>query len=158
MPYGIKNESPEQTNWMERCVSSVMKANPKYPESRAIAICKAQLKKNNWKVKKGEAELSMKEELWELEKKIREAITGPIKEKEQVTWVADIFDDFIIVEKGDKLYKLEWSISGDTVTVNWDSVVEVKRRVVYDPVSQSSIKIPNIKGQHRRLTWGPTTI
>jgi len=172
MPYGIPNEKPEQTRWMERCVESVMESNPKYPESRAIAICKAQLKKNNWKVKKSEeedAELSMREELWELEKKIREAIMGPsqiVESPPTGPWVADVFDDYIIVEKGAKMYKVNWSMSGDDVTVDWDSAVEVKRVTVYEPVKGESeereivTKVPNIKRspQHRRITWGPNTI
>lgn len=52
MPYGIDKESPEQTKWMEKCVSSVMKQNKS--KSSAIAICKAQLQKNGLKVKKSE--------------------------------------------------------------------------------------------------------
>lgn len=54
MPYGVPNEKPEQTKWIEKCVESVMNNNPDYDESRAIAICKAQLKENNWKVPKSE--------------------------------------------------------------------------------------------------------
>lgn len=52
MPYGIKNETKEQTKWIESCVLSVMKANPKYSDDTAIAICKSRLKKNGWKVPK----------------------------------------------------------------------------------------------------------
>lgn len=55
MPYNIPNETKEQTKWMESCVESVMKSNPDYDQSRAIAICKVQLKKNNWKVPKSES-------------------------------------------------------------------------------------------------------
>jgi len=54
-PYGIDNETPEQTKWMESCVESVMKSNPDYEQGRAIAICKNKLKKNNWKVPKSES-------------------------------------------------------------------------------------------------------
>jgi len=55
-PYGIPNEKPEQTKWLENCVESVMKANSKYSQDTAIAICKTQLKKNNWKVPKNSEE------------------------------------------------------------------------------------------------------
>jgi hypothetical protein len=166
MPYGIPNEKPEQTKWMEKCVTSVMGDNPDYKKDRAIAICKAQLKKNNWKVKKGEAELSMREELWDLEKKIREAIRGPVDAPVPSSgpWVADIFDDYIIVEKADKLFKVDWSMSGDDINVDWDTAVEVERKTVYEPVEGESereviTKVPDVgKGKHRRITWGPTTI
>ena len=159
MPYGIPNEKPNQTKWMESCVESVMGQNKDYDKSRAIAICKAQLKNNNWKVKKGEAELSMREELWELEKKIREAITGPMTDQPSSgPWVADVFDDYVIVEKGSSLYKVNWSLSGDSISVDWDTAVEVERKTVYDPVSESTIKVPNVKGAHRVITWGNRTI
>lgn len=162
MPYGIPNEKPEQTRWMEKCVSSVRKDNPKYSESRAIAVCKAQLKKNNWKVKKGEAELSMKEELWELEKKIREAVSPTdFREEPASAWVEDIFDDFVILNKDRKLYKVDWSLSGDEVSIDWDTLVEVERKTTYEPVGKSETKIPDIKStdnKHRRITWGRRTI
>ena len=165
MPYGIKNEKPEQTKWMERCVSSVMEQNPKYKGNKAIVICKAQLKKNNWKVKKGEAELSMREELWELETKIREAINGPgtIRDEPASTWVEDVFDDYVIVNRGDKKFKVDWSISGEDVKIDWDSAVEVERKTVYEPSEadrEITTKVPDIKKEstHRRITWGPTTI
>ena len=163
MPYGIPNEKKEQTRWMEKCVSSVMSDNPKYPESRAIAICKAQLKKNNWKVKKGESELSMRDELWELEEKIRAAIGGPTDMvRDSGSWVEDIFDDYVIIHKGDKRYKVDWSLSGEDVNIDWDTAVEVERKTVYEPVSKSEgMKIPNVRSrenQYRRLTMGPRTI
>ena len=159
MPYGIPNEKPEQTRWMEKCVSSVMDSNPKYTEDRAIAICKAQLKKNGWKTKKGEADLSMHEELWELEKKIREAIGGPMLDSPASSpYVSDIFDDYVIINKGSKLYKVDWSMSGDEVTIDWDSAVEVDRKTVYEP-SESEMKVPDVKTpKHRRITMGNMTI
>jgi hypothetical protein len=161
MPYGIKNESPEQTSWMERCVSSVQEQNPKYPKSRAIAICKAQLKKNDWKVKKSsESELSMREELWDLEKKIREAIQSPIKldSPSSGPWIEDVFDDFIIVSKDSKLFKMGWSIKGDDVTVDWQGATEVEKVVSYEPVkSESEFKISKRAGSGRVITYGNVT-
>ena len=54
MPYGIKNESPEQTKWMEKCVGSITGTNKRtgknYTEDEKIAICKWNLKKHGWKV------------------------------------------------------------------------------------------------------------
>lgn len=170
MPYGIKNETKEQTRWMESCVESVMGDNEDYTKPRAIGICKAQLKSNNWKVKKSEesdAELSMREELWDLERKIREAIMGPIPidVPSSGPWVADVFDDYVIVEKANKMYKVNWSISGEDVSIDWDTAVEVERMTVYEPVSGESEKeivtnVPDVKRTQtgRRITWGPTTI
>lgn len=43
MPYGIPNETPTQTEKMERCVADVMKKQPKLSKSSAIAICKTSL-------------------------------------------------------------------------------------------------------------------
>jgi len=56
-PYGVPNEKPEQTKWLESCVESVMKSNPDYDQARAISICKNQLKRNNWKVPKSDSEI-----------------------------------------------------------------------------------------------------
>lgn len=169
MPFGVPNETKKQTQWLEKCVTSVRKSNPDYPESRTVAICKAQLKKNNWKVPESsdKAELSIRDELWELEKKIREAIdpvTPPVD-----TWVDDVFDDYVIIHKGDKLYQVDWSMSGDDVIIDWNTSVEVERKTVYEPVSEAErqiiTEVPNVKqpfvtykSKHRRITYGHTTI
>jgi len=164
MPYGIKNETPKQTKWMEGCVDSVMGENKSFTKSRAIAICKVQLKKSDWDPD-AISELSMREELWELEKKIREAIMGPMGDDvERHLWVADVFDDYIIVEKENDLYQVDWKISGEEVTVNWDTAKKVERMTVYEPVKGESeheivTKVPDLKApQYRRITNGPTTI
>jgi len=58
MPYGIPDEKPNQTAWMERCVSGIKGTNKRtgkpYTEGDKIAICKAQLKKQGWKTSEGE--------------------------------------------------------------------------------------------------------
>jgi hypothetical protein len=50
MPYGIPNETKEQTMWMEHCVSDIHGTNKRtgkpYTEGEKIAICKAQMKKS----------------------------------------------------------------------------------------------------------------
>lgn len=43
MPYGIPNETEEQTAKMESCVAEVMHKQPKLSKSSAIAICKSSL-------------------------------------------------------------------------------------------------------------------
>lgn len=56
MPYGIKDETTEQTKWMEKCVTKVMKSGK--DKSSAIAICKTQLKKASGNLAKAELSLS----------------------------------------------------------------------------------------------------
>jgi len=161
MPYGIKNETPEQTKWMEKCVRSVMNSNPDYDESRAIAICKATLKKNDWKVPSdSDSELSMREELWELESKIMEAIGSPVREMSPVSgpYMVDVFDDFVIVEMGSKMFKIPWSLSGDNVKVDWEKAVEVERKTVYEPSESEKrkINVPRVNAPNggRRIGYG----
>ena len=139
MPYGIKNETPEMTKWMENCVDSITGTNSRtgkpYKEGEKIAICKWNLKKHGMK-KESSSELSMREELWDLEKKIRDAIVGPSKEvvaPSSGPWVADIFDDYVIVESGSKLYKVPYTMEGDAVTVDWAKATVVERKTVYEP-------------------------
>jgi len=52
MPYGIKNETPKQTRWMEHCVSGIQGNNKRtgkpYTEGEKIAICKSQLQTQGW--------------------------------------------------------------------------------------------------------------
>lgn len=161
MPYNIPNETPKQTRWMERCVNSVMESNPDYDESRAIAICKATLKKNDWKVPDdSESELSMREELWELEKKIMEAVGGPVRDVFPAPgpYLVDVFDDFVIVEMGNKLFKLPWLMSDDEVKVDWKNAVEVERKTVYEPSESEkrNVNIPRVNAPNsgRRIGYG----
>lgn len=57
MPYGVDKDqggdSPSNTSWMERCVSSVSGKNKRtgkpYTKGEKIAICKAQLKRKKSK-------------------------------------------------------------------------------------------------------------
>lgn len=168
MPYNIPNERPEQTAWMEKCITSITGINKRtgkeYKEGEKIAICKWNLKRHDWKVPKSEeAELSMREELYGLEKKIRDAIMGPMKEVREQSgpWVVDVFDDYVIVDNAAKLFKVPYTIKGDEVSVDWAAAVEVERKTVYEPISaerEITTKVPNVKGQHRRITWGPKTI
>lgn len=51
MPYGMKGgDTPENTKWMEKCVSDIRGTNKKtgkpYTEGEKIAICKAQYEKS----------------------------------------------------------------------------------------------------------------
>jgi len=165
MPYGIENETPKQTKWMEDCVESVMSKNKGYDKSKAIAICKAQLKKSDWDPD-AQSELSMREELWQLEDKIREAIGGgnnTMVEPAYSPYVADVFDDYVIIEKGPKLYKVDWSLSGGDVTIMWDTAVEVERKTVYEPTGESEMKytqVPVIRSKKntRVITFGGRTV
>ncbi len=160
MPYGLKNETPSQTKWMENCVGSISGTNKRtgkaYTKSEKIAICKTNLKKSGWKPSnESDSELSMREDLWKLEEKLRAALGYPNDIPASYgPYVYDVFDDFIIVEVSGKLFKLYWSIEGDDVTVDWNTAIEVERNVVYEPVAASTIT--NIT--NRRMTQGYKTI
>jgi len=165
MPYGIPGEKPEQTKWMERCVTGVMEGNPDYDKSRAVAICKANLKKNNWKVpKESESELSLREEVYELEKKLREAFMGPAYDLKPSDgpWIEDIYDTYAIVTKGSSCWKVPYTMSGDTVAVDWDNAVKVERRVVWEEAKEEAskdVKVPQVKriNNGRVVTYGGRT-
>ena len=160
-PYGIKNETPEQTTWMERCTKSVKTQNPEYSDGRVISICKLNLKKHGMK-KEASSELSMREEMWDLEQKIRDSLGKPIDMSPSYgPYVDDIFDDYVVISKDNKLYKVDWSMEGDTVTIDWDTTVEVERKTVYEPVvaEREIPKVPNIiRGTTQRRTFGKNTI
>ena len=169
MPYGIKGETPEMTKWMEKCVDSITGTNSRtgkpYKEGEKIAICKWNLKKHGMKkAEESNSELSMREELWDLEKKIRDAIMGPAKEVVSPSsgpWVADIFDDYVIVEHGSKLYQVPYTMEGDSVTVDWAKATEVERKTVYEPVEEATKKDkvpPMVQNGGRVITFGGRTI
>jgi hypothetical protein len=173
MPYGIPNEKPAQTKWMERCVGHISGTNPRtdkpYTDSEKIAICKAQLKKQNWKVSEEIAEeQSLREQFYALEDKMRDALT-PMRDMVQPSYgpyIADIFDDYVIVEKGSDLYKVPYVMKGDDVSFDWSNAVEVERRTAYDPVKEAErekelicqTELPLKRPQHRRITQGYETI
>ena len=166
MPYGLPkgHDTKKNNTWMERCVSSITGVNKRtgkpYKEDEKIAICKFNMKKHGWEAPSDESqsELSMREELYELEKKIRDAIMGPaVKETTSGPWVVDIFDDVVIVDNNTKMFKVPYSTDGDSITINWNNAVEVERKTVYEPVT-ASVKLPDIKDQYRRITWGTKTI
>jgi hypothetical protein len=161
MPYGIKNETPEMTKWMENCVDSITGTNSRtgkpYKEGEKIAICKWNLKKHGMK-KESSSELSMREELWDLEKKIRDAIMGPSKDVVSPSsgpWVADIFDEYVIVEHGSKLFKVPYTIDGDAVSVDWAKATQVERKTVYEPTKEESSKKTTTT---RIVTYGGRTL
>ena len=165
MPYGIKNETPEMTKWMEKCVDSITGTNKRtgkpYKNGEKIAICKFNLKKHGMK-KEASSELSMREEMWELEQKIRDSLGRPNDISPSYgSYVDDIFDDYVVISKDNKLYKVDWDMSGDTVTIDWGTAVEVERKTVYEPVvaEREIPKIPNIiRGTTQKRTYGKNTI
>jgi len=145
MPYGIKDETKEQTKWMENCVSKITGTNKRtdkpYTKGEKIAICKVQLKKTG--TSDAISEESMREQFYEFEDKIRDALT-PMRDMVQPSYgpyVMDIFDDYVIVEKGNDLFKVPYTMKGDDVTFDWGSAVEVKRRTVYEPVEEAEREI-----------------
>lgn len=127
MPYNIKNETKKDTEWMEKCVDSVMSNDSGKTKSQAIAICKVQLKK-----KGSDSEVNLREELWDLEAKIYNAL-GVY----DGLYIADIYDEYVIIEYERLYYRLYYAVSGNEVTFNWDNVTQVERKTVYEPVAMS---------------------
>ena len=169
MPYGIKNETPEQTKWMEKCVGSISGTNKRtgkpYTKGEKIAICKVQLKKSGVS-EDAISEERMREQFYEFEDKIRDALS-PERDMVQPSYgpyVADIFDDYVIVEKGSNLYKVPYTMKGDDVSFDWGNAVEVKRRTVYEPVGEAEreivTKIPYTSPRDggRVITYGGRTV
>jgi hypothetical protein len=55
MPYGLegdRDKDPKLEGWMEKCVASVKAKSKMKDVGRAVAICKAQLKKMKYDTKK----------------------------------------------------------------------------------------------------------
>jgi len=169
MPYGVKNETPEQTKWLEKCVDSITgtnkRTNKPYTKGEKIAICKVQLKKTGTS-EESFSEESMREQFYEFENKIRDALS-PMNDMVQPSYgpyVADIFDDYVIVEKGNNLYKVPYTMKGDDVSFDWSNAVEVKRTTVYEPVSEAGrevvTKVPQMPNRDggRVITYGGRTV
>ena len=169
MPYGIKNETPEQTKWMEKCVNSITGTNKRtdkpYTKGEKIAICKVQLKKTGTS-EEAISEESLREQFYNFEEKIREALS-PMRDMVQPSYgpyVADVFDDYVIVEKDNDLYKVPYTMKGDNVSFDWSSAVEVKRMTVYEPVGEAEreviTKVPSVtrKDGGRVVTYGGRTV
>jgi hypothetical protein len=167
MPYGIKNETPEQTKWMERCVSGIKGTNKRtgkpYTEGDKIAICKAQLKKT------GASEEALSEEsLRELENKLDRALSpgGVERPTSPSPYLVDVYDDYVIVSKNEKYYKLGYTMEGDDVSFSWESAIEVERKTTYEPVSAEReivTKVPDVKSDNkisggRVITIGGRTV
>ncbi len=168
MPYGIKDETKEQTKFMEGCIGKISGTNNRtdkpYTKGEKIAICKVQLKKKG--TSEAYSEESLREKYWDFEDKIREALHphhdhyypsyGP--------YVEDVFEDYVIVGvEGGKTYKLPYTMDGDDVSFDWSEAVEVERKTVYEPVGAERevvTKVPRVgvKDGGRVRTIGGRTI
>ena len=171
MPYGLekKLDTPKNNAWMEKCVDSISGTNKRtgkpYTKGEKVAICKVQLKKTGTS-DEAISEESMREQFYEFEEKIREALS-PMRDMVQPTYgpyVADIFDDYVIVEKDNDLYKVPYTMKGNDVSFDWGSAVEVKRTTVYEPVSEAGrevvTKVPQMPNREggRVITYGGRTV
>lgn len=168
MPYGIENETKEQTKWMDGCVGSIKGTNKRtgkpFTKGEKIAICKVQLKKKGSSEAYGEE--SLREQFYDFEDKIRNALTPDVREVGvRGPWVVDIFDDYIITEVSDKMYKVPYTIKGDDVTFDWTKAIEVERVTSYEPVVEAEereivTKVPYTapKDGGRIRTYGGQTI
>ena len=166
MPYGIKDETKEQTKWMENCVDSIKGTNKRtdkpYTKGEKIAICKVQLKKKG--SSEAYSEESLREQFYDFEDKIRDALSPMHDTPSYGPYVMDVFDDYVIVEKGNDLFKVPYTMKGDDVTFDWSEAIEVKRRTVYEPVEEAEreivTKVPYIAPRDggRVVTVGGRTV
>lgn len=156
MPYGIKGETPKQTAFMERCVSGISGTNKRtkkaYTKSEKVAICKAQLSKT----KESEYDDAVSEDsLRQLEDKLYRALNpSSIDPYPSSPYIMDVFESYIIVSKGDKNYKVEYSVKGDDVTVNWDTAIEVFRKTTFEEVASEDDWQPKKVINSRRTATG----
>ena len=161
MPYGLEDETPNQTKWMEKCVKSVMKSNPDYEKDRAIAICKAQIKKNKGKSEEWMDEATSETGLREVEDMFYKALNEDnISQPSSYAYPVDIFDDYAIISKGDKHFKVPYTISDSEVNVSWEKAIEVVRKVTYEKASSDEVvtyvtKHTRVRG---RITNGTRTV
>ena len=160
MPYGIKNETPKQSAWMEKCVNSVMGGDKKMTKSRAIAICKVQLQKSKAETPPEEEAFS-EMSLNQIQEALWKAIGEPIEQvQSDRAWIVDVFDSYVIVEKGDDCYEVSYSFEGDEASIDWTTAKKVVRKVTYEPVAEST-KIPDLDAAvtvKPRRTFGSRTI
>jgi 3-oxoacyl-ACP reductase-like protein len=154
MPYGMKNETPKQTAWLEKCVGSIGGTNKRtgkpYKKGEKIAICKSQLKKQG-----GKAEFDGDMSIYELEEALRIELNKDFEEDiKPVAYVGlrDVYDDYVICAKQDTLFKLPYTISDDgDVSFNWEAAQEVVRKVIYEVVAGKVKK-------SKRITQGYRTV
>jgi len=133
MPYGLKNETPEQTKWLESCVNSVLEKNPKFDKGKAIMICKSQLKK------KGTSEISIREYLNKIESKVYEKFNSHSVPSETNVWVSDIFDDYVVLEKNNAYFKVPYTVEADGgVEIKWEDMLKVEKITSYEPSKEES--------------------
>ena len=153
---------------MEKCVDSIKGTNKRtdkpYTKGEKIAICKVQLKKTG--TSEAYSEESLREQFYDFEDKIRDALS-PMRDMVQPSYgpyVMDVFDDYVIVEKGSDLFKVPYTMKGDDVSFDWGSAIEVKRRTVYEPVEEAErqivTKVPRIPQRDggRVVTFGGRTV
>lgn len=171
MPYGLekKLDTPENNAWMEKCVDSISGTNKRtekpYTKGEKIAICKVQLKKKG--SSEAYSEESIREQFYKLEDKIRDAISPTNNVLQQTSYgpyLMDIFGDYVIVEKGNNLYKVPYTMEGNDISFDWGNVIEVNRVTVYEPVGEAEkevkTKVPYMisKDGGRVVTYGRRTI
>lgn len=165
-PYGVPNETKEQTQWIEKCVNSITGNNKRtgkpYTKGEKIAICKVQLKKTGTS-EEAISEDSLRERFYQFEEKVRNALSPQtdMVYPRSGPWVVDIYEEYVIVEMADKMYKLPYNMSGEEVTFDWSNATEVERVTSYEPVTaEKPMRIPQIKRNDggRVRTYGGRTL
>lgn len=149
MPYGMKNETPAMTSWMERCVDSVHENSPDLSKGGCIAICKVQYQKT--KKKKASSETSLEFKVHELREKILEQLHPRIESPSMVegSWLEDMDDDSIVVRIGEDLFKVNysWKEDSEDLSIEWESAVKVDRVTSYEPCE-------NEEASNKKVTYG----
>ena len=68
---------------------------------------------------------------------LAEQLASRFTQTDPSVWIDEVFDTYIVYRQGDKLYRLAYSKSGDTVTLSTTPPVEVHREVSFNPVSNT---------------------
>uniref|UniRef100_A0A6M3LBH8 Uncharacterized protein n=1 Tax=viral metagenome TaxID=1070528 RepID=A0A6M3LBH8_9ZZZZ len=169
-PYGVPNETKEQTQWIEKCVNSITGNNKRtgkpYTKGEKIAICKVQLKKTGTS-EEAISEESLRQQFNDFEDRVWKALSPELRPDICCSpggnhYIVDIFETYVIVAEGDKMYKLPYNMSGEEVTFDWSNATEVERVTSYEPVQQAEIpmKVPQIpcRDGGRVRTFGGRTL
>lgn len=145
-PYGMPRnlDTPEINKKLEDCVSKVMKTGK--DKSNSVAICK------NAIMKKYESTEQAIAGYMELENKLREEIYTETYQPREVPTspqynLVDVFDTYFIVcaynnDGTDELYKINYSLDGDKLKIDWGAKKKVKQLVTYE---QSEEMFPSIR-------------
>lgn len=144
MPYGLPNETPEMTRWVEGCVEGITgtnkRTNKPYTKGEKIAICKTQLKKQGYKTSDGSvSETSLRD----IENEIYDALKrdlsytdySPVSPSYDIPWLVDTYVSYVIIEDKGKFWKVPYT-ADDEISFDWEYKVQVIKKTTYESVSE----------------------